>query len=572
VSSTIPRSLVLLGWAVLVACGTPSDQSTSPPAEPQATPTADAYQRPQVPVLNWVPCGDEFPGAECAVAEVPLDYDRPRGAKVGIALARLRAADQAHKVGSIFINPGGPGGSGVDQALSSIEYFHNVFGPAVGDRLDLVGFDPRGVARSEPLLCFDTLAEEDAFLASFPQWWTFPYLKDQERPFFEAWRWYAAQCLGQGQRIAAHMSTADVARDLDLLRQAVGDERLTYLGFSYGTYIGQTYANLFPGRIRAMVIDGVLNPRTYSSGWNILYWQTSTDEAFQEYLRICDAAGTAADGQYYCPLGGPDGAAARWDAFLASLKRSPLELPDGSIFNYDMAVVAGLLAIYDPFSWTGPDGWTTYFASLADYAELRDSTAGTRAVEVGRAVRTRLAKGATQQELYGNQLDASYGSACADAEYPDRFETWSQISALVASHSTFGPDWWWDYGTPCATWPTNADRYTGPWEVRTSAPVLVVGNYFDGVTDYSGAVVASKLLKGSRLLSFAGLSHTAFGYSDCASGYIERYLADGTLPPAGTVCPALPNPYLPQPALRAAQAPRPPSIRPPAWMIRRFAP
>jgi hypothetical protein len=106
--------------------------------------------------------------------------------------------------------------------------------------------------------------------------------------------------------------------------------------------------------------------------------------------------------------------------------------------------------------------------------------------------------------------------------------------------------------------------------------MLVVGNYFDGVTDYSAAVAASKLLRGSRLLSYAGVSHTAWGYSDCAAGHIHRYLADGTLPPTGTVCPAPPNPYLPQPALRAApsqaQQPRPPSVRPPAWMIRRFAP
>ena len=175
---------------------------------------------------------------------MPLDYDSPAGAKTTLALARVRATNPATRIGSVFLNPGGPGGSGVDLVLSG--YGARIRANLDG-RFDVVGFDPRGVGASAPLHCFDSKRQFNEFLASQP---IFPYRSGQYRSFFEAFSDFADRCLDGTDPIAAHMSTADVARDLDLLRRAVGDAKLSYLGYSYGTYIGNTYANLFPKNVR----------------------------------------------------------------------------------------------------------------------------------------------------------------------------------------------------------------------------------------------------------------------------------------------------------------------------------
>ena len=509
---------------------------------------------PPVPTLDWQACGNDFPGVECAVAFVPLDYDRPLGARTGIALARIPAADLTRRQGSVFLNPGGPGGSGVDLVLFG---FGDHLASLLEGRFDVVGFDPRGVMASEPLQCFETEESRAAFLAANP---VFPYQRRQERPYFEAYRGLAGLCLGPRPRIAPHMSTADVARDLDLLRQAVGDARLTYFGVSYGSYIGNTYANLFPNRIRALVIDGVLDPRLWSSGWQIASDRVNTAREFDEFLRLCDEAG--AD----CALSGPEGAAARFDALADALKQEPLDLGDGLRYTYDFLVADAASAMYVPEYWGGPDGFGAYFAFLADAAR-GDRAAAERAAETRRALKEKLQKASPTKATYNNGFDAFYGNHCADAEYPSSFVRFRAIGRWAERGSMFGPYWWWSLAG-CADWPTSADRYAGPWTARTSAPVLVVGNYFDGVTSYEGAVASSRLLKNSRLLSYAGWGHTAFGRSACVTEYVVNYLLDRTLPPQGTVCPANPNPFLPASLLRAA-APTAPMIGlPPAWLLR----
>ena len=302
----------------------------------------------------------------------------------------------------------------------------------------------------------------------------------------------------------------------------------------------------------------------------------SVDNEFREYLRLCDAAGQAEDGSYNCPLSGPEGAAARWNALAEKVRSAPyppgLVFSDGSTMSYDILVSAADWAMYDPVTWVGPDGWTAYFAYLADLA-MGDETSGVRAAEARRALQARLAEPAGKQEQYSNGLDAQQGYLCGDTEYPRLFAVWSILGDFAAYQSTFGPYWWW-FGTPgCASWPVSSDRYIGPWQVQTSAPVLVVGNYFDGITDYRGAVVASRLLKNSRLLAFAGWGHTAFGQSTntpCVAEHIAAYLFDGTLPPEGTVCPAPPNPFLPTAALRSAAPATRPVVRPPPWLLRRW--
>ena len=330
-----------------------------------------------VPSLAWAPCGDDFPGVSCAVATVPLDHDQPHGPAIGIALAKVPAADPAHKIGTVFVNPGGPGGSGVGLVING---FGAYLGALLEGRFDVVGFDPRGVASSEPLRCFESNEAEAALLAGSP---LFPYEPEQARPFFQISNALTARCLGARARITAHMSTADVARDLDLLRQAVGDRRLTYLGFSYGTYLGNTYANLFPNKVRALVIDGVLDPKRWSSGRQIEADRVATAREFAEFLRLCDEAGDV------CPLAAPGGSEARYQALAAALREQPLVIDETFSYGYDYLVGDTTNAMYTPELWGGPEGYAALFAFLAD-AVLGDPTAPRQVASIRQAIRDRL--------------------------------------------------------------------------------------------------------------------------------------------------------------------------------------
>jgi pimeloyl-ACP methyl ester carboxylesterase len=492
---------------------------------------------PPVPQLNWNPCSPD--GAVCAVAQVPLDYADPAGAKTSLLLVRYQV-NPTTKIGTVFVNFGGPGISGVTRLIQS--GLGLTLRALLQGRFDVVAFDPRGVGSSDPLQCFDTEGDRDAFTSAQP---IFPYMDDQERPYFDAYSSLAGICLGQGQPIAQHMSTADVARDLDLLRQAVGDQQLTYLGFSYGSYLGNTYANLFPDKVRALVLDGVLNPLIWTIGRQISSDRVAVQAVADEFNRLCDEA--AAVNPAYCFMSGPQGAAATFLAVAESLKQTPVVLPNGVLYTYDMLIAQAGACMYTPEVWPDCANFVAFLASaLRGDAGATAKAAATmrgiadhwRAVDGGRA--------------YNNTFDAMYGVLCSDTQYRSPFASYAALDGWAAKGSVFGPYWWWT-NVPCADWPTSPDRYAGPWTARTSAPVLVVGNYFDPATDYAGALATAKWLKNARLLSYAGWGHCAVPRSNaCIVGHVVRYLFDGTLPPEGTVCPANPNPFLPVTSAAAA--------------------
>ena len=434
----------------------------------------------------------------------------------------------------MFVNPGGPGGSGVGLVLDGFGAF---LGESLEGRFDVVGFDPRGVGASDPFRCFDTEEALGAFFEGVP---VFPYQAGQFSPFFARYRSLGGECLDDqdDRRIGRHMSTADVARDLDLLRQAVGDKRLTYLGFSYGSYLGNTYANLFPRNVRALVIDGVLHPQLWADGEHIRLDRTSTLAVFNEFLRLCDEA------QEECAFWEPGGAARRWEALATSLRAEPVELPsdDGSFtYTYDFLINDTNGAMYAPEVWAGEDGLAAFLDLIAD--AVLEQSAARGITDVRAALWNHL--GAPEPEAqYDNGFDAYYGNQCADTQYPAAFATYLAVGVYAAAGSRWGPYWWWG-NAGCADWPVAADRYTGPWTASTSSPVLVVGNFFDNATAYAGAVASSNLLRNSRLLSYAGWGHTAYGRSACVTQHVNAYLLVGALPPQGTVCPANPNPFLP---------------------------
>ena len=217
-----------------------------------------------------------------------------------------------------------------------------------------------------------------------------------------------------------------------------------------------------------------------------------------------------------------------------------------------------------------PESWR-FYADLFD--RLSDAVTGDR-VAAADARTTRdalidlLAPAPSKEAHYDNGLDSYFGNQCADTQYPRSLAAFKDTDRFAAAGPRFGPLWWWG-NVGCAHWPVADDRFVGPWSARTSAPVLVVGNFFDGVTDYAGAQASARLLKNSRLLSFAGYGHTAYDRSACVREYVRAYFIDGTLPPVGTVCPAPPNPFQPAALRTAAASPLPAVGLPPEWLLHR---
>jgi hypothetical protein len=220
------------------------------------------------------------------------------------------------------------------------------------------------------------------------------------------------------------------------------------------------------------------------------------------------------------------------------------------LFTYDVFVAQSAGVMYSPEIWPA---YADFLDALSD-AVIGEPAAASRAMQRYREIMKTVRAAAPRREIYDNFTEAYAGNHCSDAEYPSSFALYSAIGKYAEAGSFQGPFWWWG-NTQCAAWPTSPDRYIGPWVTRTSSPVLVVGNFFDAATDYAGAVVSSKLLVNSRLLSYAGWGHTAAysGRSACVDDYVSLYLLDGSLPPKNEVCPAAANPFTP-PSATAARA------------------
>jgi len=487
-----------------------------------------AAAAPRTPRVAWSPCFRElsFP-FECGTVQVPLDHGGPGGAAVSIALARLPAADPARRIGSLFLNPGGPGGSGVDFLLFAGPFLYS---PDVRARFDLVGFDPRGIGRSTAVRCFGNPRQWSGLLTPFPV----PVTPAEEAVWEDADRFLVEACDRRAARIVDHMATADVARDLDLLRQAVGDEGLTYAGYSYGSYLGVTYANLFPGKVRALVVDGVLDPvawATGSAGDEHLPFSTrlrsdaGARATLEEFFRLCDAGGAN------CAFSG--GAEARFATLAARLRDAPILITDPvsgatSPFGYGDLVINALIAMYSSFSWPSFAGFLAFVESQPAPAALglRQQALHEEAYITKRGF-----------PRYPNLVEGFPSVACSDSDNPDSYGAWSQAAGDAEEQfGYFGRPWTW-FSSICAAWPgADLDRYTGPFDRDTARPVLVVGNNFDPATRYEGALAVRGLLPNSRLLTVHGWGHVSLFLSQCADQAVARYLLDGTAPPDGTVC------------------------------------
>jgi pimeloyl-ACP methyl ester carboxylesterase len=481
-------------------------------------PTALA-QKQQGPSLNWQTCGDA-PNVQCAVLKAPLDYDQPHGDNVKLFVAKSPATGT--RIGSLFLNFGGPGASIADfiEALGADGF------PALNEHFDLIGMDPRGVGQSQPSIdC--KVNQETQGIYSEPFQTPFnvnpPQLIAKDKH-------YINRCLalnGGKNGILAHVSTANVARDMDRLRVALGDNKLNYFGFSYGTFLGATYASLFPHNYRAMVLDGPVDANSYiNHPHQDLVEQTSAFERAR--LRFFQAC--AADQAACLGFGGSDPGDA-FDELIDQANASPLPAdgytPDPRPVDGDDVIAASVIPLY------AKQLWPLLPQALAA-AQAGDGS---------------LIRQLTDELFYGRDPDTGqydpgsdryFTIGATEQHYPrnvQRYFDWGD-----KAWGTFDHDYW-NVGYPelnYGLWPAHdKDAYDGPFHVgHSSQTPLVVATTYDPATPYHGALRLVRDLGNARLLTMRGDGHTAYenGSPDCIDTAIEHYVNTLDLPAKGTSC------------------------------------
>jgi pimeloyl-ACP methyl ester carboxylesterase len=393
--------------------------------------------------------------------------------------------------------------------------------------------------------CFATLDDEEQFLAGLPA--GFPVGGAEARVWIRGFAGFGQQCLARHGDLLAHVSTAASAKDLDLLRQAVGDPQLTYFGNSYGTFLGAIYANLFPDQVGAMVLSANVDPVARTNGGDdtavlSMTLREGTDKAFAKvldaFLDLCGQASTA-----QCAFSAGSAAATRekWTALLQRLRDQPVTggTPPQT-FTYAALVSNVILHLYVVAEWPPT---AELLEDLWKNSDPRGGPTEPTAAAAGRGA------SAGPEERYVG-LEQQLAITCAEAPNPRHPRAYRGLAALAyARAGDVGPAWTWN-DEQCAEWPaTAADRYVGPWDRPTAHPILVIGNTFDPATRYEGAVAMANLLAHARLLTVDGYGHSILrNPSTCAHDHVSRYFIDGTLPPEGTVCPQDQPPFTTSPA------------------------
>ncbi|MFD6549086.1 alpha/beta hydrolase [Streptomyces sp. NPDC058398] len=479
-------------------------------ALPRATPSALAPYYDQK--LNWRSCG--VPGFECATMKAPLDYAKPGSGDVRLAVSRKKATGPGKRLGSLLVNPGGPGGSAVGylQSYAGIGY------PAdVRARYDMVAVDPRGVARSELVECLNGRAMD-----AFTQTDTTPDDGRETDQLVGAFKKFAEGCGAHSPDLLRHVSTVEAARDMDILRAVLGDEKLTYVGASYGTLLGATYAGLYPDRAGRLVLDGALDPSLNARKLN--EEQTAGFEtAFQSFAKDCVA-------QSDCPLGdagtSPDQVGRNLKAFFQQLDKKPIPTgdPDGRKLGEALATTGVIAAMYDETAWP----------------QLRDALTSAMKQNDGAGL---LALSDSYYERdadgqYANLMSANAAVNCLDLppafSGPDQVE--QSLPAFEKASPVFGEGLAWA-SLNCAYWPVKNTGEPHRIEAKGAAPILVVGTTRDPATPYPWAQSLASQLSSGTLLTYVGDGHTAYGRgSSCIDSAINRYLLQGTPPAKGKRC------------------------------------
>lgn len=486
-------------FAGLMGVGMWSDhESASPPpwTPPKAVPTVDtAALKPfYAQTLHWSDCD----GGKCARVTVPVDYANPGGETMSIAVKVVPSIGPGGR--SLFINPGGPGASGVDFA----NYLATKISPEVRKRYDLVNVDPRGVGKSTPVDCMSD-AEFTAWAAGDPD----PDTPDEIKEMRAANRAFGEGCKKRSGAVAAHISTEEVARDFDILRSLFGREKLDWFGFSYGTQIGATYATLFPHRVGRMVLDGAVDPSL-----NAIDSSLAQAEGFQRalvaYVRDCTKG-------LWCPLGRNSRKALdRIAALMQRMDQHPLPTDDR---NRKLT-----------------EGLAFYGIAKPLYSEATWSTltqAFDAAFQGDGGVLLRLADGYFRDA----NGEAFHAVSCLDQrDRPTLAEVEAVEDQFAKASPVFGRALAWG-ALGCSDWPIKAAHPQVDVDSTTKAPILIVGATGDPATPYESAKALAKQLRSSVLLTRVGDGHTSYAGGDaCIDDAVDAYLISGKVPAKGTVC------------------------------------
>lgn len=482
-----------------------------PPAPARTSqPTGEKVEEALAPyysqVLTWSKCEGTF---QCATATAPLDWSDPAGDSIHLAL--IRATATGSRVGSLLVNPGGPGGSGYDFIRDSFDY---AVDSRLAERFDVVGFDPRGVNRSSAVSCYDDPARLDAFLFALPPE---PRTADTFIDFTEkAYAQFGQSCLEHTGDLLGHVDTVSAARDLDLLRAILGDTKLNYLGYSYGTFLGATYAGLYPEKTGRLVLDGAIDPAT--TDFDVTATQAKGfEDAARAYLADCF---TSSD----CPFrGSVDASMLRIRALLDRLDVSPLRASDGRMLGSDAMFTAIILPLYSQSNWPYlSDLFTDVFQGNADYAfQLADAYHGRNPDGTYR----------------DNSTEAFIAINCLDyVSTSTRDSLVTEAAELARIAPTFGPQMSYG-GTSCDEWPFPATRVRDAIRAAGSAPILVVGTTNDPATPYQWSVNLASELENGHLVTYHGEGHTAYNKSNsCVNDAVDDFLIDGTVPTKDPQC------------------------------------
>lgn len=497
-------ALTLLVTSVIVAaCGGGAVVSPSPSGSGTITGS-----------IEWQSCKDDpivgnHPEIRCATIEVPLDYANPSGPTAEIALAILPAADQENRVGPLLLNFGGPGSSGIDILADS---GRAVVPAEIGNRFDLVTWDPRGVQRSLPVEC---LTDEEMDV------WISEPGSDNENPTQADWdaaledaKWLADKCVAGSADVLPYIGTTASARDMESIRAAMGVEKLSYIGYSYGTSLGSVFATLYPNSVGNLILDGAIDP---SPDDDSEYGEqgVSIQGALDRVMAWCDADSD-------CPFG--NGKTRKsMDALFEKVDERPVELADGRTVNSSLAWTGIILTLYNRDYW--------------DYAvqALNDLSQGD-----GELIAL-LADAYTDRSVSGfrsNSMEAFPAINCTDNPASTSI---AKYRAIYERFKDRAPDFAFGQaasGLLCGVWPNvNVDPMPEIVDGAGAPPIMVVGTTGDPATPYKWSQEMAATLKSGFLLTYVGEGHTAVGgKSECIDDAAIAFLIDGTLPPVGTRC------------------------------------
>jgi pimeloyl-ACP methyl ester carboxylesterase len=517
--------LVVAGVVSLAACSTsadvgvgpaPTTSGTSAPATTDETGSAPGEPGAPVSPVAWGSCERsqtyDVKGWECGTIQAPLDYDAPDGGTIALALSRFPASDQGSRIGSLVVNPGGPGASGIEVAHALLDELPS----EVTSRFDLVGFDPRGVGGSTAVDCISDKANDAG--ADLDQT---PDTSDEIDALVDQLRSTAATCSAEQSQLLSHLGTMSSARDLDHIREAVGDDKLTYLGFSYGTSLGATYADLFPDKVRALVLDGVVDP-TAGVGANgepsklHFYGTQDFNDAFDRFAKACSEVSTCSAAPDAKKLMDQVGA----DVDEAPVAAKAVEAEDGRRLTTGLFETGVNAALYDVSS------WPFLAVGLRDAADGDGSTL----IRLADSYNRRLPGGSWE-----NLSEAFRAIVCADfagrPSVEDARAAYEDVAGTGEDAPADGPN------ATCVGWPKTAEPLVRVAKADTP-PILVVGTRGDPATPYANTPAMARALGNGVVLTWEGDGHTAFGNTKCIDDAVSRYLVDLETPKDGTTCPA----------------------------------